>query len=657
MSKSVDGGKTFTQMDNAGGFFNMMEDHHAFFIDRTNSKHLLSGSDAGLAVSWDQGKTWEYMRTMATAQAYWVSADMGHPYNVYAGFQDNDSWGGPSVRRSRIGINASDWFHLGGGDGLQTAADPTNLNIVYVESQDGNVNRFDLSTGRSTGIRPVAPPVPGAGGGGQGGRGGRGQAGGGAEEAAPAPPAAAPACVDGRVGGAGGRGAGAGGAAGGAAGAGGGRGGAQPNVQNAQPGDAYRFNWNTPILLSPHDARIVWLGGNRLFKSYNQGESWTASADLTRHVDRCGVSVMNAAGSVAQLSKNDGVGSFSTIVSVGESPVAPGVVWAGTDDGNLQVSRDGGVTFTEVGQNIRGLPASALSGSNPYWFSRVEASHFDAGTAYVAVDGHRADDLTPYVFKTTDYGRTWSSIAQSLPPSGNVQTVREDPKNRALLFVGTDFGLFLSLDGGVSWEKFMNNLPTVRTDEVQVHPRESDLIVATHGRSIWIADDISPLQQLTPEVRAQDVWLFEPRAAVAWLFDLRSDHDVGGDHRFEGENPARGTAISYYLSAAATGEVKVKVTDLAGRTLCESKGPSTAGIHRVQWALVAPMLAGTGRGGAGAAPDVSCSGAAGGRGGGAGGGGGANAVAPGSYVATLTVGGREFTRTIRVLEDIWLRER
>jgi hypothetical protein len=440
-------------------------------------------------------------------------------------------------------------------------------------------------------------------------------------------------------------------------------------VVNAQPGDAYRFNWNTPILLSPHNPSAIWMGGNRLFRSDNQGDLWTASADLTRQVDRCKVVVMGSAGTTLQLSKNDGVSAFSTIISISESRVAAGVVWAGTDDGQLQVSRDNGATFTEVGHNITGLPAGALSGENPYWISRIDASHFDAGTAYVAIDGHRSNDLKPYVFVTRDYGRTWTNVGSGLPPYGNVQVVREDPKNRDLLYAGTEFGLFISLDGGRSWERFMNNYPTVRTDDILVHPRDGDLIVATHGRSIWIADDITPLQQLNAQVTAADATLFDVRPAVAYLSDIRLDISTGGEKQFEGENPQRGTAIQFHVRAGVTGDARVSITDPGGRSLCETTVKATPGIHRVQWTLVAPMLsAGAGRGGRGggagagapaaapapqggaAAPNVSCAGATGGRGGGAG-------ASPGSYIARLTVGGKEYSKPVTVLEDRWMNER
>jgi hypothetical protein len=400
-------------------------------------------------------------------------------------------------------------------------------------------------------------------------------------------------------------------------------------------------------MLSPHDPHIVWFGGNRLFKSYNRGDTYVASADLTKQIDRCKVNLMGAPGDKAQLSKNDGVTSYSTIISISESPVTPGVVWAGTDDGNLQVSRDGGRTFTEVSKSLPGLPPN-----NDYWISRIDASHFDAARAYVAVDGHRSDDLKPHVFVTQDYGQTFQSISNNLPVYGNVQVIREDPKNRDLLYVGTEFGLYVSLDGGKSWKKFMNNFPTVRTDDILVHPRDGDLIVATHGRGVWIADDITALQQLTSNVMAQDAYLFEIRPAVAYLRDIQTNRcrptlPCLAQHVFVAENAPRGTAINYYLKSAASGEVKISISDIAGRVLCTSDAPRNAGINRVQWTLSAPLLAASGGRGAGSnsgAADANCSS-------------GGGEVTPGTYSVQLSVGGRNYARVVQVLEDRWLSER
>ena len=259
----------------------------------------------------------------------------------------------------------------------------------------------------------------------------------------------------------------------------------------------------------------------------------------------------------------------------------PGVVWAGTDDGLLQVSRDGGVTFTEVGKNLPGLPRN-----HQHWISRIDASHFDAGTAYVSVDGHRSDDLKPYVFVTRDYGESFDNITSNLPPYGNVQVIREDPKNRNLLYVGTEFGLFISLDGGKQWQKFMNNYPTVRTDDILVHPRDNDLIVATHGRSVWIADDITPLQQLTPAVQSAGRAPLRhpsgdcvPERSAAW--------PAGG--RTEGVRRRKRTARDgdQLLPEVGGGRrtCEITIADATGKVIRSLEGTARAGINRVMWNL------------------------------------------------------------------------
>jgi hypothetical protein len=311
------------------------------------------------------------------------------------------------------------------------------------------------------------------------------------------------------------------------------------------------------------------------------------------------------------------------------------VVWAGTDDGNLQVSRDGGTTFTEVGKNITGLPSGALSGDNPFWISRIETSHFDAGTAYVAVDGHRSDDLHPYVFVTRDYGKTFRSVAGDLPEFGDVQAIREDPKNKDLLYAGTEFGLYLSVDAGAHWTKAGGGFPTVRTDDILIHPRDGDLIVATHGRGVWIADDVTSLQQLASTANA-DAYLFDVRPAVAYRRDLQANRcrpglPCTGQRLFAAENAPAGTAISYYLKAPATGGATISISDVAGRMVCTMTAPAAAGINRVQWTLAAS-------GSCNRPADTS-------------------EAAPGGYSVKLTVNGRDYTKVVEVLEDRWLEQR
>jgi hypothetical protein len=271
--------------------------------------------------------------------------------------------------------------------------------------------------------------------------------------------------------------------------------------------------------------------------------------------------------------------------------------------------------------------------------SRVEASHFDPGTAYVTFDGHRTDDHKPYVFKTADFGKSWTPLASNLP-QGNVNVIREDPRNRNLLYLGTEYAFYISLNGGREWKRFMNGLPTVRVDDILVHPRDNDLIVGTHGRSIYILDDITALQQLSEAVTSTDAYLFDIRPATRWVEDTMLSRGLGGAKHFRAPNPAAGTAVSYYLKSPASGDVKITISDARGAVVRDLNGTNEAGLNRVQWNLARnpPLGAGPGR-----------SGSRGGRGGtqfvvG-------NAVEPGAYIVKLSVGGKEFTTTAIVEPD------
>ncbi len=489
-------------------------------------------------------------------------------------------------------ILPQDWFRAGGGDGFYTQVDPTNPDIIYSESQNGNVRRMDLSSGEQVSIRPRGPG--GRGGGGGGGGGGRG-------------------------------------------------GGGAPGNIVPTPGEdlEIRWNWNTPILLSPHNPSKVYVAGNRLFTSLDRGETWTMSPELTKDVRRDDIEVMGLRNDVPRcqqlergqpcnLSRNDGVSNWSTGITVAESPVVPGVLWVGTDDGNIQVSRDGGAGWTEVSRNLPG-------GTTRYYVSRVEASHFDPATAFVSIDGHKSDDLRPYVYVTRDYGRSWESISSNLPEFGNVNTIRQDPRNPSLLYVGTEFGFFVSRDGGGSWQRFMNGLPVVRIDDVLVHPRDNDLVLATHGRSVYVMDDITALQSTTGDVMAADVHLYEPRDAVLWKTDRRLGRSVTGDKNWVGESAPPGTAIAYRLADDAR-SVTVTISDaVSGEVFRTMDGTTVAGLNRVQWDL------------RGDAPENG-----GGRGGGGGGFGGAPSADPGIYRVTLTVDGDDYETLLTVLEDRWL---
>jgi hypothetical protein len=369
------------------------------------------------------------------------------------------------------------------------------------------------------------------------------------------------------------------------------------------------------------------------------------TGDLTKNIDRDRIEVMgrrnnlprcdqNVRGRECINSRNDGVSNYSTLTTIAESPVVPGILWVGSDDGNLQVSRDGGATWTEVGRNIPG-------GTKQYYVSRVEASWYDPSTAYVSLDGHRSDDLSPYVYLTRDYGATWTSITGDLPAFGNVNTVRQDPKNPTVLYAGTEFGFYISGDEGQSWVRFMPNLPVVRVDDVLVHPRDGDLVLATHGRSVWIMDDITPLQAMRDEMLSEAVHLFQPREAVAWASEVQRGRSVTGDKNWTGENALEGTAIHYYLGEATQGEVTVTISDLVtGEAFRTLEGSRDRGMNRVQWDLRGeepPQEQGGGGGGFGRnqAPQAT----------------------PGMYRVTLSVGGQEYTTTVRVVADHWANQR
>jgi photosystem II stability/assembly factor-like uncharacterized protein len=665
--KSADGGKTFQVVQGIAH-----SDHHALWINPNSTNHLIIGNDGGLNVSYDQAATWEFVNTIAASQFYAVAADMRKPYYVCGGLQDNGSWCGPSQTRTGGGggfggggggvggagggvINA-DWYRVGGGDGFYVQIDPTDYATVYAESQNGNVQRLDLKTGRSVSIRPRAAQRPR----------GPGAARGGGQGAGQQPQAGAP--------------AGAGGESGEgqqptqeqiqqmiqAAGGFGGGNPLQSNIVPAPPaGEQYRFNWDTPIALSPHNPRVVYIGANRLFKSLDRGDTWTASVDLTKQIDRSKLPIMGADGDKPMASKNDGTANYGNITTVAESPVLPGVLWVGTDDGNVQLSKDGGASWANVANNVKGVTGN-------YQVSRVEPSHFDAATCYLAIDNHRNDDLKPYLFVTRDYGATWTSIANSLPV-GNVNVIREDAKNKNLLFVGTEFGVFVSTNGGAEWKRFMTGLPTVRVDDLLIHPRDNDLIAGTHGRGVWIIDDITPLQQLDEKALAADAHLFDVRPGTQWLNDISLSRYAGGVKYFRGENPPPGTAISYYLKSAPSGDVKITISDVTGKVVRNLTGTKEAGLNRVMWNLRGdPLRPGARFGPPDANPEIPPpSGQAGqpqaGQGqqgqpqGGFGGGGGGRGgrfsaligpvLDPGTYLVKLSVDGKEMTTKVVVEAD------
>jgi len=627
---SLDSGKTWT------GLTGSHTDYHAFWINPKDPRIVAVGHDGGVDFSYDGGFTWDYHNDIASGQFYQVSADMRRPYYVCGGLQDNNAWCGPSAVRANNGPINTDWFTVSGGDGFYTRQDPTDWATVYAESQDGNMSRHDLRNGTQKSIRPTVAA-----------RGGGAAATANEIQRANNPPVGVtPPPEEAAQGGRGG----------------GGRGG-PPNVTNPAPNaDPLRFYWNAPFEISPHNPQVVYMASQYFFKSTNRGDSWWMnSTDLTKNVNRWSpeMAIMGVAGDKPMAEKHDGYSASSLITQIRESPSRPGVLWIGTDDGNLEVSTNGGETFTNVMGNIAGAPKGFVQ------VSRIEPSHFDPGTSYVALDNHRNDDWKPYLFKTTDYGKTWTSLTSNLPGNGNVNALREDLDNPNLLFAGTEFGFYVSVDGGKEWKRFMTNLPSVRVDDILIHPRDRDLIIATHGRSIWIADDISPLEQLA-SAGNRDVVLFDPRPAVLWKNDTQALRRAT-NRDFIAQNPQGGTAISIWAKSD-TGAGKVEFLQ-NNRVVSTMDVEIKSGMNRFQWNMRGPTPPPPANPPAGVVPEepagrgpVRIPFVANGRGGGGGGGGGGRGgpvlgplLEPGNYMVRLTVGGQTLTSSVNLLEDIWMR--
>ena len=519
---SEDGGRTFARsMQGISG------DFHALWVDPANSNRYYVGNDKGAYVTYDAGYSYQMFDNMDLGQFYAVTLDNRDPYYVYGGLQDNGNWGGPSNSRDYNGILNDHWFKFHSGDGFHTTVDPNDWRTVYTESQGGNIRRLDAQfrqIGKS--ITPTPATVLNYG-----------------EVVAGAAPS-------GRL-----------------------------------PRDRFRFNWSTPIILSPHDSKVVYYAGNYLFKSTDRGDTWRIiSPDLSTNDP-----VLTNPESGGLTRDVTGAETHASAITVAESPIKPGLVWVGTDDGNVQLTTNGGKSWTNVRANIAGVP-------NRLWVSRVVASRFQEGTAYVTFDGHRSDHFQPWVFKTTDYGKTWTSLGTTLPRNEPVYVITEDYKNPRLLFVGTEFGAYYTVNGGTSWQKFGGGLPMVPVHDLVIHPRDGDLVAATHGRSVWILDDITALQQLTDDVLAADAQLFAPRVATKWrgisrgatrghmLFMGRNPVTIR--HRTPGNSPSElenSAALHFYLKADAP--VKLEISDWEGKQTFSTQIAGKRGVNRYLWDL------------------------------------------------------------------------
>jgi len=632
MYKSVDGGKTFSATAGRG----VHADQHAMWIDPRDGRHILVGCDGGFYCSYDRSAHWDHLNNMAIGQFYDVRISLSHPYRVVGGLQDNGSWMGPAISLDGFGPINEDWINVGGGDGFQCAVDPENPDLVYSESQDGAMSRRNLRTGERSGIRPRAPQTQPA------ARGGRPS-----QQASESESASASSAESG------GQTEESNASPRGGFGARGGFGG--PGGQSP-----YSFNWNTPFILSSHNSRILYCAGNYVFRSLDRGDN------------------------LQIISPKVTTTEFGSGTALSESPRNPDVIYAGTDDGALWVTRDGGKSWNNVAANV-GLPG-------PRWVASLEASRYADGRCYVAFDAHRSDDDKPYLYVTQDFGKTWKSVTANLP-WGSTHCLREDMVNEDLLYAGTEFGAWCSLDRGKAWNKLGGNLPTVDVHQFAQHPVNGQIVAATHGRSLWVLD-VSALRQIKPQYLADKPELYEPPPAIRW----RSEPSRGGTNRhFSGENPDFGADIYYSLPKEAK-KASIKIVDIAGKTIWEAAAQTKPGLYRVAWNLRPTSQQGFGgrgggqgfgRGGRGggtraggggvpggqAAGGEQAAGRAGGEagpGGAAGAGGGqgfvggrggfagrggfggfarAATISPGAYRVILTVDGQDIAQTLRVEAD------
>lgn len=494
LAYSYDGGKTWKNLSWPPTLFaSAFGDVRTFWIDPENSERMLFGSDGGVYISYDGGKTCDHLYNLPLGEFYAVGVDMEEPYNVYGGLQDHDSWKGPSNAWSGE-VSLEDWVTVGIQDGMFNVVDFEDSRWVYNTYQFGGHGRVDQKLGTRTNIEPVR--------------------------------------------------------------------------EKGKP--PYRFNWTPPLFISPHNSQIIYTGAQVLLRSLNRGDTWTEiSPDLT----------LNDPEKIA----GRGHITFCTITTIAESPLAAGLIWVGTDDGKVWVTRDGGASWSDRTANL-----SQAGAPEDRWVSRVFASHHHPGTAYVTKSGFRNDDFRPFVFKTDDYGETWQSLSRGLPDFP-VNVIFEDGKNPNLLFVGTDGGVFLSLNGGAHWTQLKNNLPSAPVKDLLIHPRDNDLVVGTYGRGIFITD-ITPLQELNARVLAEEVYLFEIEPRFQWIYRAWGNYRLMGDRHLATPNEPNAVVINYYLKEKPEGKVKITVSDPYGKILAELIGQGEPGLNRILWDMRSASL-------------------------------------------------------------------
>jgi photosystem II stability/assembly factor-like uncharacterized protein len=495
ISMSEDGGLTFPTIIGQS----VHSDHHAWWIDPANSRHIIDGNDGGMAITYDMGITWRHITNLPIGQFYHINVDMQEPYNIYGGLQDNGSWVGPAYAWYNGGLIDEFWDFLCGGDGFDAMPVPGDPRYCYAQSQGGSVRRIDILTGSTKNIRP-----------------------------------------------------------------------------NPQSGDRFRFNWNAAIAQDPFENNTLYFGSQYIHKSADRGDTWAKiSQDLTTN-DPGKLNHVKSGGLTIDAT---GAESHCTIITIAPSKVQKDLIWAGTDDGNVQLTTDGGKTWTNVGDNLKGAPKKA-------WIPQITASEYNAAEAFVVLNNYRVGDYSSYLYYTNNFGKTWQRIIDNQDVWGYVLCFVQDPVEPKLMFAGTEYGLYVSFDKAQTWNKWTSGYPTVSTYDMVIHPREDDLVIGTFGRSIWIIDDINPLREVARSdgrVLNEKIASFKTPASIMASAKNLPGYYWRGDAMYEGTNRVIAASLTCYVNEEKNEKLKVEISDNRGIIVRNFESDLKKGFNRISW--------------------------------------------------------------------------